>query len=68
MNSAVTHSGERPRCPSASQQHFFPLFLRSLSLWAFMLTVSFSRSRSLSALFWLCFLARSTMRVKAMNI
>lgn len=52
----------------ASQQHFFPLFLRSRSLWELMLTVSFSRSRSLSALFWLCFLARSTMWVKAMNI
>lgn len=56
------------RAAFGSQQHFLPLFLRSRSRWALMLTVSFSRSRSLSALFWLCFLARSTMWVKAMNI
>lgn len=53
---------------SGPQQHFLPLFLRSRSLWAPMWTVSLSRSRSRSARFWLCFLARSTMWVKNMNI
>lgn len=55
------------RC-GGSQQHFFPLLRRSRSLCALMLTVSFSRSRSRSARLWLCFLARSTMWVNAMNI
>lgn len=57
-----------PPPDSSSQQHFFPLRRRSRSLCALMFTVSFSRSRSRSARFWLCFLARRTMWVKAMNI